>query len=99
MSQMFAIAIHGGAGTIEASELTADKKLMYETALTNALEAGIKILRAGGTSLLAVEASVMSLEDNPLFNAGKGSVFNSDGRHEMDAAIMDGHTGAAGAVA
>lgn len=95
----YAIAIHGGAGTILQSSMTPEKEAAYKLALTNALIAGDAVLKASGTSLDAVEAAVRSLEDNPLFNAGKGSVFTHEGRHEMDASIMEGKTLMAGAVA
>ena len=95
----FAIAIHGGAGTILRSALTDEKERAYRTGLQDALEAGMSILSRGGKSLDAVQAAVESLENCPLFNAGKGSVFTNDGRHEMDASIMEGSTLRAGAVA
>jgi beta-aspartyl-peptidase (threonine type) len=93
-----ALAIHGGAGTILRSNMTPDLQAQYERALQEALAVGYQIIEEGGSSVDAVEASVRSLEDFPLFNAGKGSVFNHEGSHEMDAAIMDGRTNAAGAV-
>ena len=96
---MFALAIHGGAGTIaRASLLPADEKL-YRAALESALNIGYDWLRDGGAALDAVEAAVRSLEDCPLFNAGRGAVFTHEGHHEMDAAIMAGHSRQAGAVA
>ena len=98
MSQKFCIAIHGGAGTILRSTMTPDLQQQYEQGLQNALNAGYTILEQGGTAVAAVEAAVTSLEDFPLFNAGRGAVFNHVGRHEMDAAIMDGSTLAAGGV-
>jgi beta-aspartyl-peptidase (threonine type) len=94
----FSIAIHGGAGTILKSEMTAEKEKAYTDALNAALDAGYTILKKGGSSLDAVEQSVISLEDCPLFNAGKGSVFTEKGTHEMDASIMEGKTLKAGAV-
>lgn len=94
-----AIAIHGGAGTILRSELSADLEREYHATLAQALDAGYAVLRKGGSSLDAVEASVRVMEDSPLFNAGKGAVFSHDGINELDAAIMDGSTLAAGAVA
>jgi L-asparaginase / beta-aspartyl-peptidase len=94
----FSIAIHGGAGTILKSKMTPELQLQYEGALQNALNAGYRILEEGGNSLDAVEAAVIVLEDFPLFNAGRGSVFNHLGQHEMDASIMDGRTLGAGAV-
>lgn len=99
MNEHIAIAIHGGAGTISKQKLTGDLRKEYENALKDALDAGLNILKNGGCSLDAVEASVIALEDCPFFNAGRGSVFNSKGGHEMDAAIMDGSNLAAGAVA
>jgi L-asparaginase / beta-aspartyl-peptidase len=98
MSDNFSIAIHGGAGTILRSTMTPDLQLQYETGLQAALDAGYKILTNGGNGLDAVEAAVVSLEDFPLFNAGKGSVFNHEGHHEMDASIMWGKGLEAGAV-
>jgi L-asparaginase / beta-aspartyl-peptidase len=93
------LAIHGGAGVIEPGSLTPEHEAAYRAGLKAALEAGAGILRSGGSSLDAVEATVRVLEDNPLFNAGKGAVFNAEGHNELDAAIMDGRTRAAGAIA
>lgn len=93
------IALHGGAGTILPSKITPEKAALYHEALQACLQAGLSILNEGGTALDAVTAAVMALEDEPLFNAGRGAVFTSDGTHEMDAAIMAGETRAAGAVA
>ena len=95
----FGIAIHGGAGTILRSQMSPEKEKEYTAGLLSSLEAGNKILESGGHSMDAVEAAIRVLEDNPLFNAGKGSVFTHDGKHEMDASIMDGKTLEAGAVA
>ncbi|MBC5991577.1 isoaspartyl peptidase/L-asparaginase family protein [Pontibacter cellulosilyticus] len=95
----YAIAIHGGAGTITRSSLTPDKDKAYRDALEQAIMAGHSVLQGGGTALDAVELAVVHLENNPLFNAGKGSVFTKEGKHEMDAAIMCGRTLEAGAVA
>ncbi|MBS1772497.1 MAG: isoaspartyl peptidase/L-asparaginase [Bacteroidetes bacterium] len=95
---MIRLAIHGGAGTILRSAMTSELQTQYEQGLQDALEAGYKILSSGGSAMDAVEAAVMSLEDCPMFNAGCGSVFNNTGKHEMDAAIMDGNTLDAGAV-
>ncbi len=95
----YALAIHGGAGTILRSTMTPEKELSYSTALKDAVQAGEIILKAGGASLDAVEAAICSLENNPLFNAGKGSVFTNDGKHEMDASLMSGYDLRAGAVA
>ena len=96
---MIAIAIHGGAGTIRRSAMTAEAEAAYRAALTEALQAGYAVLKSGGTSLEAVSAAVVVLEDSPLFNAGKGAVLTADGATELDAAIMDGATLRAGAVA
>jgi beta-aspartyl-peptidase (threonine type) len=93
------LAIHGGAGTIERSNMTPESEREYRAGLQRALTAGYEILNRGGSSLDATEAAVRTLEDDPHFNAGKGSVFTSAGTNEMDAAIMDGKTLAAGAVA
>lgn len=94
----FAIALHGGAGTILRSAMTPEKEAAYTAALQTALDIGYAILEKGGSALDAVEQTVVSLEDCPLFNAGRGSVFTADGKHEMDASIMDGLTRDAGAV-
>lgn len=99
MIRNFSLAIHGGAGTILKKNMTREAEKIYKESLVEALEKGFDILKNGGTSLDAVEVTVKVLEDNPLFNAGKGSVFTSDGKNEMDAAIMEGSTLAAGAVA
>ena len=96
---MFTLAIHGGAGTILRNDLSAEKEKLYRAGLQEALDAGYAVLAKGGTSLEAVKAAVISLEDNILFNAGRGSVFSNKGEHEMDAAVMDGATLKAGAVA
>jgi L-asparaginase / beta-aspartyl-peptidase len=96
---MFGIAIHGGAGTILKSQMTPEQEAAYLTGLREALLAGYQVLKDGGNSLDAVEASVRVLEDCPLFNAGKGAVFTSDGKNELDASIMEGKTLRAGAVA
>jgi beta-aspartyl-peptidase (threonine type) len=93
------LAIHGGAGTIERRKMTPEGERDYRAGLERALAAGYEILKRGGSSLDATEAAVRVLEDDPHFNAGKGSVFTSAGTNEMDAAIMDGKTLAAGAVA
>lgn len=95
----YAIAIHGGAGTILKNSMTAEKEHAYTTALRQAIEAGEAILKAGGSALDAVEKAVILLEDNPLFNAGKGAVFTHTGKNEMDASIMNGKDLTAGAVA
>lgn len=93
------LAIHGGAGTIKRENMTAAQEKDYREKLQESLDAGYAILDAGGSALEAVMESVKVMEDSPLFNAGKGSVFTSDGKNEMDAAIMDGATRNAGAVA
>jgi len=95
----YAIAIHGGAGTILKSTMTPEKEKAYLDGLKNAIEAGETILKNGGSSLDAVEKAIRSLEDNPLFNAGKGAVFSNAGKNEMDASIMNGEDLSAGAVA
>src|SRR6185369_4274352 len=93
------IAVHGGAGTILKSAMTEEKENRYRAALELALNRGYEILLNGGTCIEAVENAVMELEDSPLFNAGKGSVFTHEGKHEMDASIMEGKNLMAGAVA
>jgi beta-aspartyl-peptidase (threonine type) len=95
----FVLAIHGGAGTIRREDMTPAQDSAYRDALRTALERGYQVLRGGGTSLDAVQAVLTFMEDSPLFNAGKGAVFTSAGTIELDAAIMDGATGKAGAVA
>lgn len=95
----FALVIHGGAGNIAPESLSQARQQEYLEQLALALKAGEAILQQGGTSLDAVETVVMMLENSHLFNAGKGSVFNIDGKNEMDASIMCGHTHNAGAVA
>jgi beta-aspartyl-peptidase (threonine type) len=95
---MFGLAIHGGAGTLPRAESGGERELRYRAGLAAALDAGYAVLRGDGTSLDAVTRAVMALEDNPLFNAGLGSVFTLDGRNELDAAIMDGRTLNAGSV-
>src|SRR5947209_11020809 len=93
------LVVHGGAGTMERGKMTPDAERAYRSGIEDALRAGWSILQRGGSALDATEAAVRSLEDDPLFNAGKGAVFNSAGVNEMDAAIMDGKTLRAGAVA
>ena len=92
------LGIHGGAGTILQSSMTPEKEKSYSDGLRMALDTGYALLEQGHTALDAVEAAVASLEDCPLFNAGKGSVFTSEGTHEMDASIMEGQSLQAGAV-
>lgn len=93
------LAIHGGAGTVLRSEMTEELEREYRFGLENALQTGWNILQFGGNAVDAVEASVIELENNILFNAGKGSVFTHDGKNELDAAIMDGSNLNAGAAA
>lgn len=98
-SNPIALVIHGGAGTLRRENMTAEKEREYVQALEQALKAGFAVLQKGSSSVDAVEAAIRLLEDNPLFNAGKGAVFTHDGRNELDASIMDGKTKKAGAVA
>ena len=91
--------IHGGAGVISKGSMTPEKEKEFRAKLEEAVLAGYKALRAGKTSLDAVEIAIRIMEDSPLFNAGKGAVFTNDGRNELDASIMNGKTLAAGAVA
>lgn len=95
----YTIVIHGGAGTITRENMTPGMERAYLDALDSALTIGESIIQSGGTALDAVESTIRYLEDNPLFNAGKGSVFTHEGKNEMDASIMDGATQKAGAVA
>ena len=95
----FGMVIHGGAGTIERNQMTTENEKAHREGLEQALKAGYAVLARGGSSLDAVEAAIRVLEDNPLFNAGKGAVFTHEGTNEMDASIMDGRTLSAGAVA
>ena len=95
----FKLVIHGGAGTITRQSMTAELEREYRAKLTEALQTGYKILKAGGSSLDAIEATIRVMEDSPLFNAGKGAVFTSAGTNELDSSIMDGATLKAGAVA
>ncbi len=99
MKNNIIIAVHGGAGTILRSQMTTEKETLYQNGLSNALNVGYEVLESGGSALDAVTLAVKALEDFPLFNAGKGSVFTHDGKHEMDASIMRGDTLEAGAVA
>lgn len=94
-----ALAIHGGAGTIHKSEMTTALEHEYRNGLQNALQKGWEILLNKGSALDAVEATIVELENFPLFNAGKGSVFTHEAKNELDAAIMDGARLKAGAVA
>lgn len=96
--QLFSIVIHGGAGTILKSDMTPELEKAYLTGLEDALNAGYAVLEQGGAATNAVKAAIVILEDNVLFNAGRGSVFTKKGVQEMDAAIMDGRELNAGAV-
>lgn len=93
------LVIHGGAGTITRRSMTAERENQHRAVLEEALRTGHAILARGGSSLDAVEATIRVMEDSPLFNAGKGSVFTHEGKNELDASIMDGRTKMAGAVA
>ena len=95
----WSIEVHGGAGIIERASMDAATEAQYRAAMNAALERGAAVLRAGGSSLDAIEAVITGMEDDPLFNAGRGAVFGADGKNHLDAAIMDGRTRAAGAVA
>src|ERR1044071_5506978 len=95
----FCLVIHGGAGVITRTELPPEKEAQYRAVLEQSLRAGFHILETNGTSLDAVTAAVRVMEDSPLFNAGKGAVLNHEGIAELDAAVMEGATLRAGAVA
>lgn len=95
----YALVIHGGAGTLSRAEIDPEREAAIRAALNAALDAGAAVLAADGSSLDAVAAAVVVLEDSPHFNAGQGAVFTADGRNELDAAIMDGVEQRAGAVA
>jgi beta-aspartyl-peptidase (threonine type) len=95
----FAIVIHGGAGTIARENMTADKENAIRAALRESVQAGYRVLKSGASSTDAVIAAIRVMEDSPLFNAGKGAVFNAAGGHEMDASVMEGAGLKAGAVA
>lgn len=95
---IFKIVIHGGAGTIRKGDMTAEKEAAYKKGLEDALNAGYGLLEKGATAVEAVMRATICLENDILFNAGRGSVFAKDGGHEMDASIMDGKTLMAGAV-
>jgi len=98
-NKKYVLVIHGGAGTILKSSMTPEKEAMYQRGLQNALDAGHAILKNNGNALDAVVAAIKVLEDDSLFNAGKGAVFTNAGKNELDASIMDGKTLKAGAVA
>ncbi|MDO5505536.1 MAG: isoaspartyl peptidase/L-asparaginase [Pseudoxanthomonas suwonensis] len=99
MSGRTALVIHGGAGVIERSQLSAQEEAAVRAELDRALDAGQAVLAGGGTALDAVIAAVRVLEESPRFNAGKGAVYNALGEHELDASVMEGHSSRAGAVA
>jgi hypothetical protein len=88
----WALSIHGGAGVIERASMTREREAEYRAALSAALETGAQILRGNGSALDAVESTIRLMEDDPLFNAGRGAVFTAAGRNELDASIMDGAT-------
>lgn len=98
-TKKFVLLIHGGSGTILRSKMTPEREMQYSSSLSESLTQGYKILFSGGSALEAVISAIKSMEDCPLFNAGKGSVFTSEGTNEMDASIMDGKTLKAGSVA
>ncbi len=98
-SSSVVLVVHGGAGTIRKGDMKPEIEAAYREKLAEGLLTGYRILKSGGTSLDAVEATIRLFEDSPLFNAGKGAVFTSKGRNELDASIMDGATLEAGAVA
>ena len=95
----YTLVVHGGAGTISRKNITPEIEVQYRASIDKALLTGHVILKNGGTSTDAVIATIKVLEDDPLFNAGKGAVFTHEGKNELDASIMDGNTGLAGAVA
>ena len=98
-SSRYVLVIHGGAGSISKKNTSPEKEKAYLQSLQEALDAGKKILSVGGSALDAVEAAVRNMENNPMFNAGKGAVFSNEGKNELDASIMDGKTLSAGAIA
>ena len=95
----WAVVLHGGAGVIERSSMSPQREQQYREGLRQAITAAGAVLDKGGSAVDAVEAAIELMEDNPLFNAGRGAVFAADGTNQMDAAIMDGATMKAGAVA
>lgn len=98
-SAKIALAIHGGAGTIQRANMTSEREAAYRAKLEEALRAGYEVLQGGGASLDAVTTAIQIMEESPLFNAGRGAVFTNDGKNELDAAVMDGKTRNAGTVA
>ena len=98
-TKKYVLVIHGGAGTILKENMSPEKERQYRDALTRALQKGYEKLQAGHSSLDAVQAAIITMEDSPLFNAGKGAVFTNEGKNELDASIMDGKSLKAGAVA
>ena len=95
----WAIEVHGGAGVIKRSAMSPEAEAAFRASMAQAAEAGAKVLDRGGSSLDSVEAAIRILEDDPLFNAGRGAVFTPEGKNELDAALMDGSNLKAGAVA
>ena len=95
----WSLATHGGAGVIERSSLTPEQDAAYRAALQGALDAGSAVLKSGGSALDAVQAAIQVMEDDPLFNAGRGAVFTAAGKNELDAAVMNGSDLTAGSVA
>jgi beta-aspartyl-peptidase (threonine type) len=95
----WAVVLHGGAGVIERRSMSAETDAAYRAALKQSLQAAADVLNKGGSSVDAIEAAIQLMEDNPLFNAGKGAVFTADGKNELDSAVMEGATMKAGAVA
>ena len=93
------LVIHGGAGAIRRDKLKPEREQVFIQTLSQSLREGYAVLAAGGSSVDAVIAAIVVMEDSPVFNAGKGAVFSHDGHHELDASIMDGCSRAAGAVA
>ena len=99
MSSAWAIVVHGGAGVIERKDLSSGQEAAYRAAMNRAIQAGGAVLSKGGPALDAIETTIRLMENDPLFNAGRGAVFTAEGRNELDSAIMDGKTLAAGSVA
>lgn len=98
-SDKITLVIHGGAGTITRANMSPEREKAYHETLNLALQKGYEVLKKGGTSVQAVEETIHVMEDSPLFNAGKGAVFTNEGKNELDAAIMEGKSSKAGAVA